>query len=127
VCTEPCSLTDERTFEPQDSRDVDWRQRTERFIRLVATTWQMRQIATHHRVMPTCHAVGWIARPLVHVANSHWSGEVLELHLVPTKVLCVAAHVCACVTLQRVGSYHFPTLQPCKITYAKKNQKKKTP
>ena len=26
-----------------------------------------------HRVVPTCHAVGWVA-PLVHVADSHGSG-----------------------------------------------------
>ena len=28
---------------------------------------------TRHRVVPTCHTVGWVA-PLVHVADSHGSG-----------------------------------------------------
>ena len=61
----------------------------------------------HESCLYTCHAVGWVA-PLVHVADSNGlvGAKVLELHLAPTKDLCVTIHVCLCVYLCSVNYVH---------------------
>ena len=60
--------------------------------------------------MPTCHAVGCVAR-LVHVADSHGSG------LATTKVLCVAIHVCVCVFVTYTHAYRSATNEPLTSIY----------
>ena len=55
----------------------------------------------HHRVVPTCHAVGWVA-PLTHVADnqgSSWSQS--------TAVTCGLNQSCVCNLMKG----HFPELQ----------------
>ena len=62
------------------------------FIRLVAArcVHMAGETNTRHRVVSTCHAVGWVA-PLVHVADSHGSGWSQS-----ATVTFVLNHSCVC-------------------------------
>ena len=48
------------------------------------------EIDAHHRVVPTCHAVGWVA-PLAHVADYQGSGWSQS-----AAVICDLNQSCVC-------------------------------
>ena len=56
---------------------------------------------THHRVVPTCHAVGWVA-PLAHVADNQGSGWSQS-----ATVICGLNQSCVCDLMKG----HFPESQ----------------
>ena len=72
-------------------------------IRLVATrsVHMAGGTDTHHRVMPTCHAVGWVSL-LVHVADSKWSVKSQSVAM----TFCLNKSVCNPPFLLTKG--HFP-------------------
>ena len=75
VCNLARLLTTGYLSESQDSLDIDQRQRTAVLKCFVAArcVHMAGETNARHRVVPTCHAVGWVA-PLIRVADSHGSG-----------------------------------------------------
>ena len=71
-----CPLTKGTFLLNRDTHSISTRARElPCFMRLVAArrVHMAGETNARHRVVPTCHAVGWVA-PLVHVADSHGSG-----------------------------------------------------
>ena len=54
----------------------------------------------HHRIVPTCHAVGWVAPLVVYMLPTAMGlarTEVPQRLLASTEVLCSSYFVCLCV------------------------------